>query len=109
MSDIAYYHEVSPDPSSSECPVTGLAEDGVAFPNTDEHAFQDVLFLGRTAMYEGFAALTGIKPGDLKKLVDSQDTIKALRAENKQLKADLAKWQEWASKAESVGLVIEPL
>lgn len=106
LSEFAYPVPHNPNSSGSECPVTRLVEPGVTFPNADPFGFEEVLFLGETAIREAFAILNDMTPAQAKKLVKATQENKELKERIRELEAQLAKWDAWQEKAEDLGLTV---
>lgn len=106
LSEFAYPVPHNPNSSGSECPVTNQVEDGVTFPNANPFGFEEVLFLGRTAITEAFAILNDLTPAKAKNLTKAAQENKELKARIAELEAQLAKWDEWREKAENLGMTL---
>lgn len=105
-SEFAYPVSHNPNASGSECPVTKMLERGVTFPNADPFGFEEVLFLGETAVVEAFGVLFDLTPKQVHKLVEVHAENKALKAELKKAQDDLKKWAEWRDRAEDLGVMV---
>jgi hypothetical protein len=109
-SDLANYQEISPNFEVPGCMVTGEMGDGVVF--SSQYILDSTgqeLFIGRQALTEGFALLSGITPAQLRKL-------EKVTAENKELKARIAEQQDklaefeaFKARMEEVGLIYREL
>ena len=93
--------------------MTGMEEPGVSFRgHSPIEMFQNVLFIGETALNEGIAAFYGLTVDDVKERLteDGTKTRKELTAAKKRIKeleVIAGKWDEFKKVAADVGLVID--
>lgn len=105
MSELVYYAPHNPDPNNGVCCVTGESGDGVLIPGVELAYFMHC-FIGRQAILEAMSELYQVPVVRVKALMDGDVKEKELRAEIKQLRAKLSKYEAWARKAEDAGLAL---
>lgn len=103
-SALVSYYEISPNPDTAGCMVTGDSGDGVVFHNV-EPVSAEMCFIGRQAIIEAYAAITGYTPAQLKKLDKQAEELAEAKAKLKVANARLDEWTTFAEEAEKVGLI----
>ena len=109
--ELAQYHKVNPDPDMSGCLNTGKSEDGVVCP-VIESMEGSMCFVGRSSLYEAFAAMHEISVKEVIKRMggdSGKSQIAELQAEVDDLRERLEKYQKFAESAEDAGLIITAL
>jgi hypothetical protein len=107
-SALVSYYEVSPNPDTSGCMVTGDSGDGVVFHNIDTVSAENC-FVGRQAILEAYSTITGHTPAQLKKFDKAVSELAEVTAQLKEARRKLAKWDDFSAKAAEAGLIIQVL
>lgn len=105
--ELAHYFATSPNSNVAGCLNTGASGDGVVFPGVEvlrgEHCF-----IGRESIIEAVAGITALKPGEVRRRLETPDTSKKtiadLEARVADLEAQIERWEAYAEAARDVGI-----
>lgn len=101
-SDLALYHEISPDQYNDGCQVSGQVEPGVVFPQI-EVMNSDYCFIGRTAITEATAMLYDLTPGQvIDRLTREKSLVANLQAKLAEQEEALKGYEELFSRTKAI-------